>query len=71
MNDAKMMQKIGILLREIRYKRDEKMQTVANDTGISQSTISQIENGKYSKLNIQMLSKLADYYGYPVAHFFL
>jgi DNA-binding XRE family transcriptional regulator len=41
---------------------DKKIATVAHDLKISESVISQIENGKYNCLSLDLLTKLARYY---------
>jgi transcriptional regulator with XRE-family HTH domain len=53
---------IGKEFYTIRHQRDEKLTSVAKAIGVSHSVISQVENGRYHCLNLELVSRLANYY---------
>lgn len=52
----------------LRYEKNYSQHAVAQDLHISDSTMSKIEHGIY-KLDMQLISKFADYYNKPVSYF--
>ena len=62
MNDK---EKIGQRLREIRKEKGITTYQLADMTGLKQSNISRIENGRYST-RIDILEKIADALGYEI-----
>jgi transcriptional regulator with XRE-family HTH domain len=61
---------IGKKLLIIRYSRNEKLITVANAVGISHSTLSRVESGKYNGLSIELLMRLTNYYDITIDELF-
>jgi len=53
---------LGEKLYKIRHLRKEKITSVASAINISHSVLSQVENGKYKSLSIDLLFKIAAYY---------
>lgn len=56
------------ILRHARRDRGMTQQQVANASGISQSTVSQLERGPYPGMRGLELKRLCDYYGLSVDH---
>ena len=50
----------------LREERDIKLQTVANEIGMSHATLSKIENGKHLAVKHTTLMDIARYYGKPL-----
>ena len=67
---AEWMAHAGKKLYDFRRARNEKMVTVAKNIGISQATLSKIENGKYAALNFTLLSRLVYYYNSTLTELF-
>jgi transcriptional regulator with XRE-family HTH domain len=57
---------IGDKFYQLRHLRKEKITAVASSIGISHPVISQIENGNYKSLSIELLFRLANYYNVSV-----
>ncbi len=53
---------VGGRLSDLRRQRRQKIATVAAGVSLSPSLISQVENGRYSALSLQVLHQLASYY---------
>lgn len=60
---------IGKVFREQRIAKNYSLQAVAGDLNMSKSTLCNIENGVYN-LSIDMLTKIAAYYGMLLAKIF-
>jgi transcriptional regulator with XRE-family HTH domain len=58
---------IGSRLYETRRMKNEKIANVARSVHKSSSVISQVENGRYKSLNLQLLTQIANYYGIDIA----
>jgi ribosome-binding protein aMBF1 (putative translation factor) len=59
----KLLEDIGKTLHEARIQRKEKIINVSSSLRISQAVISRVENGRYKTLNLDLISRLAKYYG--------
>jgi transcriptional regulator with XRE-family HTH domain len=59
---TELLVRIGQNLHQVRIRRNEKILTVALSIHISQSVISQVENGTYKCVSLTVLEKFADYY---------
>jgi transcriptional regulator with XRE-family HTH domain len=59
------METIGTHLKELRLKKGYSLMHIEDNTGISNSNLSQIENGKISKPSPDTLSKLSKIYEVP------
>ena len=71
MNDIAQLKKhIGQLLRDLRIKKGLTLEDISLDLGISFSSYFYIEKGTRNTLRLEMLGKLADFYGLPVNYFF-
>jgi transcriptional regulator with XRE-family HTH domain len=57
---------IGSRLYQTRHARNEKLTTVARSVGVSHTVVSQIENGRYKSLSLQLLYRIIDYYDLPL-----
>ncbi|NLB87851.1 MAG: helix-turn-helix transcriptional regulator [Syntrophomonadaceae bacterium] len=57
---------IGTNLKNICDKRGITMYRISKDTGISQSYLSELVNGKASNPSIEVLIKLSDYLKIPL-----
>ncbi len=57
---------IGQQLLTCRHARQDKQLTVARSVGISVSVLSRVESGKYKHVTIELLLKLAGYYGVTI-----
>ncbi len=57
------LEQVGNSLRSLRHAKNQKIETVHLATGISASTISEIENGKHLSVTMDTLSKLSAHYG--------
>jgi len=53
----------GARIRQLRVETDKSIAQVANDIGISESTLNHIELGHQQGTNIVTLKLLADYFG--------
>ncbi|MHC5269663.1 helix-turn-helix domain-containing protein [Enterococcus sp. LJL98] len=62
MND-KNLEKLGQTIRELRTSNDIKSVDFAKDLGVSQSYISDLENAKKKRPRIEILEKVAQYFG--------
>lgn len=58
-----LLERIGNKLYDLRHARREKLETVAVSVGVTHPVISQVERGVYECLSLELLCKLADYYG--------
>ncbi|MBX7227790.1 MAG: helix-turn-helix domain-containing protein [Chitinophagales bacterium] len=58
---------IGRNLSNFRDLRKDKLDTVARCTGISEPTLSKIENGRYHSLGVRILTKLSIYYSKSIS----
>jgi transcriptional regulator with XRE-family HTH domain len=58
--------RMGHRLHRVRMARNEKLTAVASSIGVSHAVVSQIENGRYKGLSVQLLYRLAEYYGIPI-----
>ncbi len=59
---------IGIKLRQLRKMRDISLQQLAEETGMSYSYLSGLENDKHS-ISISTLQRLADFFDVELIHF--
>ena len=62
-------EEVGSTLKKLRTERELSIKKVSEDTGLSASSISRLENGKTS-ITIKDLAKLLDYYGVIMAEVF-
>ena len=60
---------VGLRLKQIRKERNIKLVNLAHDSGISQPSLSNVENGKKS-LSIVTLEKVCDALGVSLSDFF-
>lgn len=60
---GKNLNELGKIVREHRTANDIKSVDFARDLGVSQSYISDLENGKKKKPRIEILEKIANYFG--------
>jgi transcriptional regulator with XRE-family HTH domain len=58
----RLKKRVGAILHKKRIEKNYTLKAVALDTGISEGTLSEIENGRYN-FNIDLIQKLAHYYG--------
>jgi transcriptional regulator with XRE-family HTH domain len=54
-------------LKELRLRKKEPLQKVADAIGASKAHVWQLETGKSKNPSIELLTKLAEYYAVPVA----
>lgn len=59
---------IGMKIRKLRKIRDITLEKLAEDTGMSYSYLSELENNKHS-ISISNLQKLAEYFDIDMIHF--
>lgn len=54
---------------ELLAKHDKTVYSVAKETGIAQSTLSEWKSGRIRMLGVENLKKLADYFSVPIEYF--
>jgi transcriptional regulator with XRE-family HTH domain len=59
---------IGSRLKELRLKKNESLQDVADATGASKPHIWELEAGRRDNPSIDLLRKLADHFGVNIAY---
>jgi transcriptional regulator with XRE-family HTH domain len=59
---------IGSKLRQLRLKRGESLQDVADNVGASKAHIWEIEAGKSKNPSLDLLRRLADHFAVSVSH---
>ena len=57
---------VGVRLRKLRKARGLTLAAVATATGVSKSSISEMESGLRRGITVETVRKLADHYGMPV-----
>ena len=57
---------LGAKLAELRLRKGESLQTVANAVGISKTHVWQLEKGNSENPSIDLLKKLAEHYTVPM-----
>ena len=59
---------LGTRLRQLRIKKSQSLQKVADSVGASKAHIWELETGKSSNPSIALLTKLADHFGVGIAY---
>lgn len=58
---------LGVVLRQLRLRKGESLQQVADAVGASKAHIWELEAGKSANPSIALLTKLADHFGVGIA----
>lgn len=59
---------LPVRLRELRVKKNQSLQDVANAVGASKGYIWELESGKPSNPSLELLKRIADHFGVSVAY---
>ncbi|MCW5626700.1 MAG: helix-turn-helix transcriptional regulator [Burkholderiales bacterium] len=59
---------LGARLAQLRLRKGESLQTVADAVGISKTHVWQLEKGNSENPSIELLKKLADHYAVPLTY---
>lgn len=57
---------IGLVVTEIRRNKKLSQQIIADDTGLSRSTINALETGRAGDVGLRKVIKILDYLGYEI-----
>lgn len=57
---------IAAKLQELRVKKGQSLQDVADSMGVSKTYVWELEKGRTENPSLEMLTKLADHFGVPI-----